>query len=627
MSRINDKFILTSKVLLYLLPILGIAGITIPLIIGQNNLSLLGIYLAIPMILAPIIYIKQNKHESSFIILNRELFPLLISIYFICTSISIYLLYTYDVRPYTYYFIIAIMSGLILLEILLFELSEKKIVIILLQIMILFTDIIWGVTLNYNFFIARTDPMVHVWFIQNLINTGYVTEIFGVYQPFPLWHILVTTTYKILGAPLSAQKMMYFTNGFIYSLIPVMTFLISIRIFKDKKIALLSALFVAIYPGVIFKGMASLPRSVVSLLEIMLILLLLYPKSTQKKVTAIILMWPLILYHTASIPFILVILLTIYTFEKIYTQGKTSGFLTPTFIILFICTTFVYWMYNANVLFEHLVNNIMTSAPTGVITKSIIYTPLSEVFNYLQYSPLLFFIIIGFFGALQSKKVSTLGKIFCIVGLFAVSVSFPGPTMLFNKLAGNFNLARFGEHTFLFIGLTGAIGFYEIYNKSKKHAKVLIILLFISMSFLSVSNDFTASDNPLIKRPFYTYYLISEEEVAFRHIASNTQGYLMSDYITTRYLSSSVYENKSHLLEVDVKNMKLLSGATDDVLLIRSLELTKRPLKLYSAADGNFILKPAWGTNLDYYYQKSIVWDSLVDYNKIYSSGNIDGFN
>ena len=627
MSRMNDKFILTSKVLLYLLPILGIAGITIPLIIGQNNLFLLGIYLAIPMILAPIIYIKQSKRESSFVILNRELFPLLISVYFICTSISIYLLYTYDVRPYTYYFIIAIMSGLILLEILLFELSEKKIVIILLQIMILFTDIIWGVTLNYNFFIARTDPMVHVWFIQNLINTGYVTEIFGVYQPFPLWHILVTTTYKILGAPLSAQKMMYFTNGFIYSLIPVMTFLISIRIFKDKKIALLSALFVAIYPDVMFYGMSSIPRSIVSLLEIVLILLLLYPKSTQHKATAIILIWPLIIYHPASIPFILVILLSIGAVGKIYAQGKTSTFLTPSFIILFLCTTLVYWIYNANVLFERLINHIMTPAPTGVITKSIIYTPLSEVFNYLQYSPLLFFVIIGFFGTLQSKKFSTLGKIFCMIGLLAVSVSFPGPSLLLNKLAGNFNLGRFGVYTFLFIGLTGAIGFYKIYNKSRKHIKILVILLFISMSFLSISNDFNASDNPLIKRPFYTYYLTNEEEVAFRHIASNTQGYLMSDYITTRYISSSRYENKSHILEVGVEKMRLLRDTTDDVFLIRSLELTKRPLKLYSVPDENFLLTPSWGGNLDYYYQKSIVWDSLVDYNKIYSSGAISGFN
>ena len=627
MSRMNDKFILTSKVLLYLLPILGIAGITIPLIIGQNNLFLLGIYLAIPMILAPIIYIKQSKRESSFVILNKELFPLLISVYFICTSISIYLLYTYDVRPYTYYFIIAIMSGLILLEILLFELSEKKIVIILLQIMILFTDIIWGVTLNYNFFIARTDPMVHVWFIQNLINTGYVTEIFGVYQPFPLWHILVTTTYKILGAPLSAQKMMYFTNGFIYSLIPVMTFLISIRIFKDKKIALLSALFVAIYPDVMFYGMSSIPRSIVSLLEIVLILLLLYPKSTQHKATAIILIWPLIIYHPASIPFILVILLSIGAVGKIYAQGKTSTFLTPSFIILFLCTTLVYWIYNANVLFERLINHIMTPAPTGVITKSIIYTPLSEVFNYLQYSPLLFFVIIGFFGTLQSKKFSTLGKIFCIIGLLAVSVSFPGPSLLLNKLAGNFNLGRFGVYTFLFIGLTGAIGFYKIYNKSRKHIKILVILLFISMSFLSISNDFNASDNPLIKRQFYTYYLTNEEEVAFRHIASNTQGYLMSDYITTRYISSSRYENKSHILEVGVEKMRLLRDTTDDVFLIRSLELTKRPLKLYSVPDENFLLTPSWGGNLDYYYQKSIVWDSLVDYNKIYSSGAISGFN
>jgi len=627
MSRLNNKFILTSKIFLYLLPILGIVGIIVPLIIGQSNLSLLGIYLAIPMILAPIIYIKQSKRESSFIILNRELFHLLISLYFICTFISIYLLYIYDVRPYTYYFIIAIMSGLILLEILLFEISEKATMIILAQIMILLVDIMWGVTLNYNFFIARTDPMAHVWLIQNLIDTSYLTEIFGLYKPFPLWHILVTIMSKILGTQLSVQKMMFFTNGFIYSLVPVITFLISVKIFKDKKIALLSALFVAIYPDVIFYGMSSISRSVVSLLEIVLILLLLDPNSAQKKVTAIILILPLILYHTASVPFILVILLTIYILEKYFIHEKINVFLTPSFLLLFIITTFAYWMYNANVLFESLVNSIISPASTGIMTKSIIYTPLSEVFNYLQYSPLLFFIIIGFFGSLQSKKISGLGKIFCIIGLFAVSVSFPGPGLLLNKLAEDFNFTRFGEYTFLFIGLTGAIGFYEIYNKSKKHAKVLFVLLFITMSFLSVSNDFNASDNPLIKRPFYTYYLTNGEEVAFRHIASSTQGHLMSDYVTTRYLSFSPYENKSHMIEADIENMKFLRGTTDDVLLIRNLELTKRPLKLYSSSNEKFVLDPSWEGNLDYYYQESILWDSLISYNKIYESNGVTGFN
>ena len=144
--------------------------------------------------------------------------------------------------------------------------------------------------------------------------------------------------------------------------------------------------------------------------------------------------------------------------------------------------TLIYWLYYATELFESLVGLSLRSAPTGTMTKAIVYTPLSELFNYLQYSPLLLFVIIGFFATLQSKKISTLGKIFCIFGLFAVSVTFPGPSLLLNRLSHNLNLIRFGEYTFLFIGLTGAIGFNEIYNKSKKYAKIFTIKLFIAMT-------------------------------------------------------------------------------------------------------------------------------------------------
>ena len=519
------------------------------------------------------------------------------------------------------------MSALILLEILLFNLSEKEVIIILLQIMILTADIIYGVTLNYHFYISRTDPIAHVWLIQNLIDNGHVTNIFDIYKPFPLWHILCTFMYKILGTPLSIQKTMFFTNGIIYLFIPIITYLISIRIFKEKKIALLSALFISLYPDIIFYGMSSISRSVVSFLEVVFVLLILYSNNQMKRFIAIILLFSLIIYHTASPPFILFILLSIYILERVYTQGKEKPFSSLSLILLFISMTLFYWMYHAQILFETIISNILTPAPTGIATKSIIYTPLNELFNYLQYSPLLFFIIIGFFGTLQSKKISDLGKIFCMFGLFSVLVSFPGPSLLINKLASNLNIVRFGEYTFLFIGLTGAIGFYELYKKSRKYEKIILILLFTIMIFLSVSNDFNASDNPLVKRPFYTFYLTDDETIAFRHIASSTQGYIMTDYITTRYLYESQYKNRTHIIEVDEKNMKFLRNETDDVFLIRKFELTKRPLKFYSATSNDFIFEPSWENNLDYYYQDLILWDNLISYNKIYDSKSVSGFN
>ncbi|KGK99158.1 hypothetical protein LI82_03775 [Methanococcoides methylutens] len=626
-GRFNDKFMFTHRLFLYILPFVGVTGVVIPLLFGQSNLSLLGSYLAIPLILAPFIYVKQSKNENNFTSLDPKTFNLFLSAYFICLFISIILFYTFDVRPLVYYFVISVMASLILLEIVLFDISEKKGIVIIIQMVILSLDLIWGVTLNYNFFIGRTDPMGHAWLIQNAIDNAYITDIFAVYKPFPLWHILCAFVQNILGTSLSTQKIMFFTNGIIYSFVPIISFLICQKIFDNKKIALLAALFVLLNPDVILYGMTSIPRSVSSFLEIVLIFVLLYSNDSKKKLIAIILTFSFIIYHTASVPYVFLILLGIYTLSRIYTQENDKLPFSYNFIILYFGMTLFYWMYYAQGLFEALIGNIVRPAPTGISTASVFFTPLSELFNYLQYTPLLLFVIIGFFATLQSKRICTLGKVFCFLGLLSVSVSFPGPSLLFNRLADNLNFARFGQYSFLFIGLTGAIGFYEIFNKSKKYGKVILLILFISMAFLSVSNDFVASDNPLVKRPFYTFYLTDEEETSFVYIASVTEGYVMSDYVTTRYLSFSKYEDKAHILEVDNKSMNILRNDSDDVFLIRKLELEKRPLRLYSLSGDDFILMPSWGNDLEYYYQDTTLWNELPKYNKIYDSNSVIGFN
>jgi hypothetical protein len=520
------------------------------------------------------------------------------------------------------------MAGLILLEIVQFKISRKETIIILFQLMILIEDIMWGVNLNYNFYIGRTDPMGHVWLIQNLIDNSHLTYVFDLYESFPLWHILCTFVYWIVGLKLSTQKIMFFTNGLVYSFIPIMTYLTSLKIFKNYKVSLLSALFISLYPAIISYGMSSIARSVLSFIEIMLIFLLLETENPEKRFAAIVLSTSLIIYHTASMPFIILLLVIIYTLERVLNTEEDNFFLSSNFIILLVVMTLSYWIYCAPKLFDTLGNNVLMPAPSETGTKSIIYTPLNELFNYLQYSPLLFFVIVGFLGSLQSKKMSTLGKIFCITGLCAIPVSFPGPALLLSKLANNLEFERFGEYTFLFIGLAGTVGFYEMYKKSRKYSKVLLVILFISMIFLSISNEFTAADNPLVMRPFYTPYITNNEETAFKHVASVTQGYVMSDYVTTRYLGFSKYENNTHYQEIDSKNMTFLRNQTDDVFLLRKSELAKRPLKFYSSSNGKFKLRPGIMAQMDYYYNTDPrLWNDLIKYNKIYNSGSVEVFN
>jgi membrane protease YdiL (CAAX protease family) len=42
--------------IIYVIPIIGCIGVTIPFVIGEYSLSILGLYLALPMILGPIVF-------------------------------------------------------------------------------------------------------------------------------------------------------------------------------------------------------------------------------------------------------------------------------------------------------------------------------------------------------------------------------------------------------------------------------------------------------------------------------------------------------------------------------------------------------------------------------------------
>lgn len=603
------------------MPICAIVGIILPLILGHSNLTLLGLYLGIPMIVAPIIYTRSQNRSFEFVQLEIRNFYLLAIVYFLSFTASVVLLYAYDIRPYLYYVTISILVTTVLLEILLFAPSSKKSAIILLQIMAVVLNLIWGVTQNYYYFIARTDPPAHVWLITDLLSSGYVTDIFGIYKAFPLWHILVSSLYQILNLSIPVHKLMFFTNGLIYSFAILIIYLISLKIFKNEKISLLSALFLCIYPDFISYGMSSIARSVVTVLMLVLILLLIGHTNKSKMLLIFVMAFTLIIYHTASMPFILMILLLIYTMQHIFTINVADSLITPRTFILIGVMTLVYWIYWSIDIFHTIIGNMKIKAPEGTLTQSIIDTPVNEVFNYLQFTPLLLFVILGCIWALERRKIDVLGKIFCLTGLLLTAFAFPGPALLVNKIARNMSLGRFGEYAMLFIAISGAVGFYIMYAKSKRFQKYLVIVLFATMCFLSISNDFTASDNPLVKRPFFTYYLTEEDISAFNRIANITSGFVMADFVTSRYGENTVYSTKYHILEVDSEGCCLLREKPDDIILIRKGELAKRPVKLYSSSIDVFTLKPSWD-NLKYYYGDSPVWSTIYSYNKVFDSSS-----
>ena len=620
-----DKGVIAEKVTIYLMVGLALLGMLAPLVLGKYNWSLLGSYLGIPMIMAPVVWTRVKRNKAKIFVIKLDVHYLSAIVFFGCYALSILVLDHYAVRNLGYYLLVAVMGTCILNQILFSgNISKTQCLAILTETGLLMLNIIWGVTLKYHFFIGRTDMLHHSWLTSNLIETGHIGSVFDVYKAFPLWHILCTSIRKICGITWTPHRVMFLVNGLVYYFLIILVYLTVFKLLNNHQIALLSALFTCISSDVIFYGMYSIPRSVVFFLEILLIYFLLEARTPVSVALTLFFSLAIVMYHTASIPFVLVILMAIYSLQRMFGIEKEKYFVNSNYLLLLVVLTLTYWFYFGEKVFRAFVAGLLKPAPIGTMTTSIINTPLNELFNYLQYSPLLFFVICGVLWVVPSRNSDLQGKLFFVSALGLTFVTLPGPTLLINKLAENFNLNRFGEYSFFFICLAAATGLYALYLKSARKHRPALILLFSLMVFLSVSSDFSASDNPLVKRPFYTFYFTENEVTAMDRVAEFTKGYLMADAPAQKYLECSVFEKKAHILEVTEGSIpQFLANSSEDLLLIRKAELQKRPLKLFVAANGEFDFDPNLKGSQDYFFRESSLWNNMTDFNRVYDSGSV----
>lgn len=624
-DRPSFLYDLTGNAVLYAVPVLGLLGVFAMLILRQWNLLVLGTYLIIPVVIGPILFLAYHRKKCGNLWADGQSFKFLLIIYLIAFSLSLILLYTYETRTFLYYALIAVAATTIMLEITLFDKQYASAPAILAQISMLVLNIIWSINLKYYFYVGRTDVMLHSWYVENILKYGFVTSVFEDYQAFPLWHILAAAAYRITGVDFPVHNIMFIIIGIIYVVIAIGVFLAALKVTGNQRTAMLSSLFVAVYPYFILIGSEALARSVVSCLGVILLLLLLDSKIRSRFWLAMVLTAGIIVYHTVAILFILIILFTMYLAQKIFVREPGFSVIPLKYFALAVPMLALYWGLFGNRIVQTLLYDVRNLAPSSNVMASVIATPVNELFNYLQFVPFLLFIIVGAIVILRSKGLDHRVKIICITALVLVPLTFPGPALLINKFFMDVEMERFFENGFIFMGLTAAIGFSALFLRSGRAMKAVLTLLFVTMVLLSVSNDFVATDNPLVKRPFFTHYISAEEAAGIEHLATMATGYVMSDYVPHRYLYSSPENSKTHILEVDTQNLTFLRNSNEDLLVIRSKELEGRPLYVSAVEGGNFIHTPSW-RNTIYYTGDSPLWDGLGKYDRVYDTNSMQGY-
>jgi len=606
----------------FLYVFLAIFGVIVTIVLKSIELFILSIYLIIPLITVPIIYyIYKNKKVETYSY-NNTYFKLTVFIFLFFYNTSLLILMIFDIRPLIYYLIISLIFSIIIQQIFFFRITAHRRSYLILEIISLCLNIIWGINLKYHLYIGRTDIIAHSYFLKDLLSKNYVSNNFSIYQNFPLWHILNDLIYEITRVNLSTIKIFHFTNGFVYVIIILLLFIIVNNISKNNKISILSCAFLIVYPNFIIFGTYSIPRGVISLFELLLLsIILINGKKINRNIIFILITVTIVLFHPASMPFIIIIYIFLYIMKRFYNYNE---FITEYDIAISIIFTLIYWIYFTDDFFSLIISNIIIPAPKGVLVKSIFENPLNELINYLQYIPILGFALIGFLFSITTKIKSNVMKSFILIGIISILVSFPGPILLINKLQQNFNIERFDIYTFIFIIILSSFGCYHLIRRGKKNYKYIIILIIFCMVFLSISNDFVSSDNPLVKRQFYTSYLTYDEELSINRIAKLSNGSIMSDFVVLRYINKSEFKDKSHIIEIYEEDKRFIKK-DDNIILLRKGEWNKRPLKIYSLNDSKYNDSPKWYLNTKYVQYSNSYYNSLnQQFDKVYQSHNIE---
>jgi len=183
------------------------------------------------------------------------------------------------------------------------------------------------------------------------------------------------------------------------------------------------------------------------------------------------------------------------------------------------------------------------------------------------------------------------------------------------------------EYTSVFIIIIASFGLFYVHNKLGKKTKIVLMIFMFITCILSIQNDFTASDNPLIKRDFYNFYFSTQEIGSIETLCQmSSNRTLLSDYQTWRFIIHSNYYQKGDILEVDFNKTVFYRENNSEIIIIRENELQNRSLNLF--ATSRYMQDPGWNEGkFIYCHSDAEVFETLKTYNRNYDNGSVVSYN
>jgi hypothetical protein len=157
-------------------------------------------------------------------------------------------------------------------------------------------------------------------------------------------------------------------------------------------------------------------------------------------------------------------------------------------------------------------------------------------------------------------------------------------------------------------GLTALLAAYGVVRAAQRFgtpARAILMTATAAMMILGAGSDFVASDNPFVKRTFYTPYFEKSEVVALAWARDLAPTSLATDFAAARHLDAQGKD--AHLLA-------LRQGQLQDpeaTVIVRTGELERRPLQLQTSATAGLEAVDVGVRNRVYIDGSHLAWQQL----------------
>lgn len=487
-----------ARILPILLIFVSIAGLLLGgFALGRWDYSVRGLIVAVPAIIASIVLLYMYRHPvgdngSSIVFFSVKTAPYFLFILLYLISVTVLLA---GINRLVYFFVIAALYLTIFVQIFSQKISSNAIVLEIVSVM---TNVIYGTTLAYPLFFRTTDILIHNTLSTVTFLSGHIipVDLDASYAPFPLFHIYNAMSSNVLG--LSTQDTHFIVMCLAYVIVVFFLYKIFKILSDNDQVSLLTCLCFSVTPIVLLEGIMMVTRTTAFVGFVILLYLTFATKEKDSfvfKVLTILFAIFIILVHQVSIALIVPLIALFMACEIILSEKRYFS----TYLMSFITISFsAYWIYSSRLFLDNLIGQRMGldyfdfgEKHQVLIDLSLNQMQVAVMFlqNQIDMGIFLFFALIGIGYILYRQKPQYL-PVIAIFSLFTLLFYVPNPLFTSQTFAITFRADRFWILLAPFMAFIMASGIFWLSKLTQKYTRSKIfysLIAFLFVLFVSFS--------------------------------------------------------------------------------------------------------------------------------------------